>query len=181
MNLQHVTFKIFVEGELQADWEPFLHVFHDWVAAQSMPEMMIDVADYRHVPQGPGVVMVGLDADYALDDTAGAPGLRYVRKAASSEDNATQVRNAFTRAADACQRLESVIDGLRFSRTNFELAINDRAVAPNNPDTQKQLETELPELLKQAMGTDVSIQVQTDARKLAGCRVTASAPVEFSA
>ena len=80
MELQHIAFKVFVEGDLTVDWEQFINVFHTWVAAQSMPEMMIDVADYRHVPNGPGVVMTGHEADYYMDNTGGEPGLRYVSK-----------------------------------------------------------------------------------------------------
>ena len=63
MNLQHVRVKFFVDGELNVDLQDVINTFHGWVAEQSMDEMMIDVADYRHVPNGPSVVMVGLKVD----------------------------------------------------------------------------------------------------------------------
>ena len=181
MNLQHIAFKIFVDGDLTVDWEQFINVFHGWVAAQSMPEMMIDVADYRHVPNGPGVVMVGREADYYMDNTGGKPGLRYVSKAKQDTDNATQVQQAFANAASACARLEAELSGLKFSRTDFEITVNDRAVAPNNDATQAALEKELPGILEKVLGSSAAIEIQKDARKLSGCQIKASSPVTLSA
>ena len=47
--------------------EEFIPVFHDWIQTQQLAELLIDVADYRHVPHGPGVVLVAHDAHYAMD------------------------------------------------------------------------------------------------------------------
>lgn len=181
MNLQHIAFKIFVDGELSADWEQFINVFHGWVAAQSMPEMMIDVADYRHVPNGPGVIMVGNEADYYMDNTGGNPGLRYVCKVKKDADNQTQVKEAFSAAAAACARLEAEVAGLKFSRTAFEVTINDRGFAPNNDETRASLASELPGILAAVLGGEANVELQQDPRKLAGALVTASSPVELTA
>ncbi|MBW1832016.1 MAG: hypothetical protein JRJ10_10020, partial [Deltaproteobacteria bacterium] len=43
-------------------------VFHEWIRAKKITdELLIDVADYAHVPQGPGVVLIGHQSDYYLD------------------------------------------------------------------------------------------------------------------
>lgn len=181
MELQHIAFKIFVDGELTVDWEQFINVFHGWVAAQSMPEMMIDVADYRHVPNGPGVVMTGHEADYYMDNTAGKPGLRYVCKVAVEGSNQDRVQKAFAAASAASARLESEIPGLKFSRTQFEMDINDRGFAPNNEATRSYLGSELPEVLKSVLGSDAKLEIQQDERKLAGARIEASTPVKHAA
>ena len=180
MNLQHIAFKIFVDGELTADWEQFINVFHGWVAAQSMPEMMIDVADYRHVPNGPGVVMVGHHADYYMDNTDGKPGLRYVCKVEKGGDNFDRIQQAFAAAASACTRLESEISGLRFSRQDFEVTINDRGLAPNNDATRSAIGAELPEIFEKMFSTgDVHVELQQDVRKLAGVTIKLANPVEL--
>lgn len=180
MNLQHIAFKIFAESEI-SDWEQFINVFHGWVAAQSMPEMMIDVADYRHVPQGPGVVMVGHAADYYMDNVAGKPGLRFVCKVDKEGSNADRIKHAVTSASAACARLESEVSGMKFSRTDFELTVNDRGVAPNTGDTRSFLESELPAILKDALGSDVEIEIQQDERKLAGASIKVASPIELAA
>ena len=35
--------------------------------------MLIDVADYRHVPAGPGVLLIGHEANYSLDNRREPP------------------------------------------------------------------------------------------------------------
>ena len=181
MNLQHIAFKVFVDGELTIDWEQFINVFHKWVADQSMPEMMIDVADYRHVPNGPGVVMTGHAADYYMDNTGGKPGLRYVCKVETDGSNQDRIKSAFEAASTACNRLEAELDGLKFSRTNFELTVNDRASAPNDDATRGALAAELPSILESVLGSAANIEVQTDPRKLSGAAIQVSSPAAFAA
>ncbi len=42
--------------------------------------MLIDVADYKHVQDGPGILIIGHEGDYALDQENGRSGLLYTRK-----------------------------------------------------------------------------------------------------
>lgn len=134
MELQHLIAKLHVSGGLQLDPAQVVNLFHRWVAQQSMPEMLVDVAELLHVPNGPGVIAVGVDADYALDNTGGRWGVLYRRKATLAGTNAERVAQAL-RAADAAARLiEAEFKGqITISRTDFELVVNDRALAANTP------------------------------------------------
>ena len=38
------------------------------------------MADYRHVPEGPGVMLIGHQANYSVDNTDNRLGVRYNRK-----------------------------------------------------------------------------------------------------
>jgi len=51
--------------------ERAIPVFHRWIQERSLDELMVDVADYTHVPDGPGVVLVCHDAIYSLDTGGG--------------------------------------------------------------------------------------------------------------
>src|SRR3989304_4572165 len=127
MEFQHVNVKVFVDGGLRFDPPRFIDVFHQWIQEQTVPELLIDVADYCHVPDGPGVVLVAHEADYSMDHTDGRWGLRYNRKAPLPGTNEDRFRQALSAAANACCRLEQAftVDGpLRFSRKQFELFIN---------------------------------------------------------
>lgn len=180
MNLQHVNAKIFVDGELSVDLERFIVVFHDWVAQQSMNEMMIDVADYRHVPAGPGVVMVGLESDYAIDNMGGRFGLRYNRKGELEGSNQQRILHALRQAANVCGLLEEQFDGLKFSRQEFEVFVNDRALAPNTPETRALLQAEIASLVNEQLGQeDFEAEFHEDPRQLAGAVVSLPAPVQF--
>ena len=177
MELQHVNVKFFVDGELTADLEEFINIFHRLVAEQAMDEMMIDVADYRHVPEGPGVIMVGLEADYAIDHKDGRYGLRYNRKAPLEGSNQDRLRDAFEKARKTCTLLESEIDGVKFSRTDFELFINDRALAPNTPETLDAARPEIESFLREGLGqSDFEISFESEPRKLFGAVIRLAQP-----
>ena len=59
--------KFFLDDTAGVEMEEFIPVFHDWIQTQQLAELLIDVADYRHVPHGPGVVLIAHDAHYAMD------------------------------------------------------------------------------------------------------------------
>lgn len=185
MELQHANIKIFVAGDLEVDLERFIEVFHRWTAEQSMAEMLIDVADYRHVPNGPGVVLVGHEADYAMDNAGGRFGLLYNRKAPLDGTNADRFRQALQSAAHACQLLETEFAGegpLQFSRQEIELFINDRALAPNTAETFEACKADLEAFLQTTFGhDDIAIEHQGDPRRRFGVLVTSQQPLEFEA
>lgn len=185
MNLQHVNVKIYVEGEPGIDPERYIGVFHDWVREQQFDELLIDVADYRHVPNGPGVVLVGLEADYGMDNAGGRWGLLYNRKAELEGDNAARLGQAFASAARACRMLEARFEGdggLKFSRTEFELFINDRALAPNSAQTLAACQPEFESFIREGLGqTDFSIKHHDDPRSRFGVTVTTAGPIDLDA
>ena len=167
MELQHVNVKIFVEGELPVDPEQFIAVFHGWVQEQAAECVLIDVADYSHVPEGPGVMLIGLEADYSIDHTGGRWGLLYNRKAARDGSNADRIGDALRRAAGACLKLEGQFstDGLTFTRSEFDLIINDRALAPNTSETWEAARPEIEAALSSVMGhTTFSLEQHADPR-----------------
>jgi hypothetical protein len=113
-----------------------VNLFHRWVAKQSMPEMLVDVAELLHVPHGPGVIAVGHEADYALDHTDGRWGVLHRRKTPLAGSNADRVVQTLKAAAAAAALIEEEFKGqITVSRRDFELIVNDRALAPNTPAT----------------------------------------------
>ena len=156
MTLQHVIVKIPVDGELAIEPGELINVFHRWVAEQSMPELLVDVADLRHVPSGPGVILVGSQADYSLDHSNGQWGLQYRRKDILDGSNVDRLTQAFSAARHACQRLEQELGGrVRFSRNSADVIINDRALAPNTDTTRQAAVPDLEQFAKSAFGTGV--------------------------
>ncbi len=75
-----VQIKLYAEKDQDKPLESYIPLFHRWIQKQSLDEMVFDVADYTHVPRGPGVLLVGHASDYALDEGEGRPGLLYCRK-----------------------------------------------------------------------------------------------------
>jgi hypothetical protein len=160
-------------------------VFHAWVREQSMPELLIDVADYRHVPNGPGVMLIGHEGDYNMDHGGGRFGLRYNRKAALGGTNDARFRQALASVARACIRLEEhfAADGpLTFRRDGFAWFINDRAIAPNTAETLAAVEPELRASLQSMLGHDgFRIEHHADPRARFGVTVSVDQAIDLAA
>ncbi|MDH3201888.1 MAG: hypothetical protein OEM15_13415 [Myxococcales bacterium] len=122
-------------GEIEL--EKLVPVFHRWIREKRIPdELLIDVADYAHVPQGPGVVLIGHQSDYYLDVADDRPGLLYSRKRGFEGDFQAGIEDAFRRALRACQLLESEADlGLDFATDEMLFRVQDRLAAPNDDVT----------------------------------------------
>ncbi|MEP7359444.1 MAG: hypothetical protein ABI847_19490 [Anaerolineales bacterium] len=142
MDWQHLNVKFFVEDPQTVDLAPYTAVFDRWIQEKLGDGLLIDVADYRHVPDGPGVVLIGHEANYSLDNAGGRLGLLYNRKAPVTGSTADRLAQAVRAALLAAQRL-AADPGLRVSAQSLQLIVNDRLLAPNTPET---LAEALPEL-----------------------------------
>ena len=136
MELQHLIVKIPIEGPPGLDPAALVDLFHCWVAGQTVPGvLLVDVAELLHVPDGPGVLAVGYEADFAFDHGRGVWGVLYRRKTLLGGTDAERLSHAFGAAAQAGARIEAAFPGkVKFSRTEFELIVNDRGIAPNTPE-----------------------------------------------
>jgi len=98
--------------------------------------LLVDVAELLHVPNGPGVIAVGHEADFALDHTGGTWGVLYRRKTLLGGTNLDRIAQAMESAAQTTLRLQEAFPGaLKLSRTEIEVIVNDRGIAPNTPET----------------------------------------------
>jgi hypothetical protein len=144
--VQHLNVKIFIAQPSQVDLADAIRVFHQWIKDGVCPELLIDVADYLHVPEGPGILLIGHEANYSLDEREGHPGLLYNRKAALDGDFESRLKQAHAAALAACDRLEKDPEfggKLKFDRTRIEVFVNDRLLAPNTEETWQALKPEL--------------------------------------
>ncbi|HLF25042.1 MAG TPA: hypothetical protein VJG32_01800 [Anaerolineae bacterium] len=142
MNIQHLNLKFFVENPAAVDLADFISIFNGWIQARFGEETLVDVADYRQVFAGPGVILIGHEANYSLDNTGNRLGLLYNRKAqlaGALQDRLTQAARA---ALHACRRLEAE-RGLKFDGREAQLLVNDRLSAPNTAETFSVLAPEL--------------------------------------
>jgi hypothetical protein len=142
VNAAKLQVKVFVDGQ-RPELEKFIPVFHDWIKHHKLPELLIDVANYAHVPKGPGVALIGNDSDYFIDDTDGRPGLLHSRKREVPLPEA-RLGDAFRRALNAAALLEKAFEGkVRFRTDELLFRINDRLLAPATEATFTELRPEL--------------------------------------
>ena len=119
---------------MTVDEAKFIDVFHDWIRRGALPETLIDVVDYRHVPRGPRVMLISHEASISMDRTDDRLGLMYQRKAARPGSCAFRVLATLEMALMACELLEREprLPGLRFNGEEFLFVVNDRRLAPDN-------------------------------------------------
>jgi hypothetical protein len=170
MQLQHVNVKLLVQSPDEVRLEPLIPIFHSWIENQNGDELLIDVADYTHVPAGPGIVLIGHEGNYSVDNTANRLGVRYNRKASLEGSNQDRLTQAARAALRAFQRLEAEprLDGkLRFDGQAIEMFINDRLIAPNNPATREACDADFQLFSRKLFrGKEHSISYGSDPRSL---------------
>jgi hypothetical protein len=137
-NIDHVNVKVFAREPSSIDLADTIPIFHRWIRDEVLDELVIDVADYRHVPAGPGVLLIGDEANYSLDCAFYRLGLLYNRKRPSDGIFADKLLKAFGCALLACRRLEDEAEfrgKLKFDAGQCEVILNDRLLAPNSERT----------------------------------------------
>jgi hypothetical protein len=150
--------KYFVENPDAVELAPFIGLFQRWIQEKKLDELLVDVADYGHVFQGPGVVLIGHESDYALDMGGGRPGLLYTRKRQQDTGLEDQLRQAFHRALTACKVLEAERSlKLKFRTDEAEVRFVDRLELPNTPESLAAVKDALGGVLAEVYGAPVSI------------------------
>ena len=175
VQLQHVNVKLLVEPVAYADLEPLIPIFHEWIEQQGPGDLLLDIADYRHVPEGPVVALIGHDGDYSVDNTNRRLGIRYGRKAAFDGSTMDRLTQATRSALEACRRLESdarLAGRFRFNGRDIEIFFNDRLLAPNSEHTRIAADPVLREFCGALLrGGNYSVTYESDRRRLFGAAV----------
>src|SRR6266568_7946018 len=128
LELQHINVKLPLLDLESIDLDPVIPVFHRWIQGQVCEELLLDVADYRHVQGGPGILLIGYEADYSLDNTDSRLGVRYNRKAVLDGNNQERLIQAALAVLTAALRLQedTRLDGkLYFNGHDIEIFVND--------------------------------------------------------
>lgn len=154
-NVQHIRVKIFAETSEGIDLGEAIPIFHRWIQTRALPETLIDVADYRHVPDGPGVMLIAHEAHYSLDQARGRLGLMYNRRTAVDGTTHEKLHQAFHAALSACSLLEQepAFQGkLRFRSSECEIDLNDRLLTPNTDEVYAEIKPEIDALFNSVLG-----------------------------
>src|SRR6185295_17650137 len=151
---EKLQIKYFAKPNDGFELEAVVPVFHRFIREHAFDELMIDVADYKHVKHGPGVVLVGDANDYYLDEGEGRPGLLFSRKRHGSGPEG-RLREGFARALKACTLLEEAPElggKLAFAMDEVLLRLPDRLHAPNDAQSLQEVSQELSVLLEKLYG-----------------------------
>jgi hypothetical protein len=127
--------KFFFKEESAVPLPAFVPVFHRWIQERAVEGLLIDVADYKHVHQGPGIMLVGHQGDYVIDEQDGRPGLQYRGKRDwASDDLVERVQSTIRLALQARRVLEqepTLRGRLTFYEDEISLTFHDLLQTPS--------------------------------------------------
>ena len=149
--LQRINVKFYLEDPASLSAEEAFRIFNSWIPT-TPDEVLIDVADYSHLDEGPQTLLVGHEANYSLDNHSAEMGLLYSRKQPADGDLTERLANAFKAALAACQRLEeepSLAGKVKFRSGDVFLVANDRLNATNDEAGENALRAALDPVLAQ--------------------------------
>jgi hypothetical protein len=140
MDTSKLSFKLFIENPASIkDLPQVVPVFHSWIQMHAIADhLLVDVADYAHVHNGPGVVLVSYEANYSLDKRGGRLGFTYQRKQPLAGDLRERIRAALRFTIEPARLLEQApaFEGrVSFRTDEIEFRICDRLYAPNTTET----------------------------------------------
>ena len=179
--LHRFSLKLFADPASAGAPSTIIPVFHQWIQEHAVPGLLIDVADYTHLVDGPSVLLVAHEANYALDETGGRPGLSYTRKQPLDGTFGERLATAAVALITAARRLEQDTSrmtggGVTFSGNEMEFVVNDRLAAPRSADTESALRTELAAFGARLFdGADVEVQPLDDPARFGLSLTTAGA------
>mgnify|MGYP000317993773 CR=1 FL=1 len=150
------------------DIASIIPVFHRWIHNKSVPGLLIDVADYKHVPNGPGILLIGDEGDYSLDQADGRLSLVYDRKRQTGSELSESIRLVMEGVTAARRALEAETElGLRVADEAIQIIILDRLQYPNNAEIFDSVKGAVGAVVASAHGhADVDLtHVVTDPRR----------------
>lgn len=153
MSINRMTIKLFAKNAAEFQITDIIPVFHQWIREDAVPGLLIDVADYKHVPEGPGILLIGHEVDYALDEGHGRLGLFVRRKQIEGGSLVDNLQQTMAWAVQAGQRLIKDTN-LRLHSDEVEITFVDRLHLPNTAETFAAIEAEVTAVLQTTFGTD---------------------------
>jgi hypothetical protein len=181
--LQRFGLKLFAADGANARPREFVPVFHRWIQSQAIADqLLVDVADYAHVVEGPGVLLVAHEGNFSVDLGGGRMGLAYYRKTPAPGSLLDRLLAVTRTLLEACRRVEdepTLAGRIRFRGDQIQLFANDRLNAPNHAETVAAFRPTLDAMLRSLYGDAAcTITAEPDPHERFGVHVQAAAPVD---
>lgn len=135
--------------------QPAIPAFHRFIQRGLVEGALLDVADYRHVPRGPGVMLIAHDVDYGLTHDA----FTVVRKRSASDTAATQVTDLLRMGLGFMEELAADHDlDVSVDPARVTVAVHDRALGTRD-EVAEQLRSQLEPVAAELYGEQAKVAV----------------------
>ena len=150
MDLHKFGIKLFLMNADSYSSKKFISTFHKWIQNKSIPNhLLIDVADYSHIVDGPGIMLIAHEGQFSLDQENKQPGMMYMRKAAFDGTFIECFNFVFASVQHASNLLvTSSDDTLEFSKKSIRFIANDRRLVENNIKNKELYKDKISKIIK---------------------------------
>ena len=151
MELQKFGIKFFFKPNDSYPSRDFIPEFHKWIQSSSVPEhMLIDVIDYSHIPDGPGIMLIAHEGHFSLDKENNQPGMLYMRRAELEGSFEDRFESVFSTSLHAAQMLinNELGSEMHLLPDSFRFTTNDRLLAENNEENRDLLSNTIHKILE---------------------------------
>jgi hypothetical protein len=183
VDLQKFGIKLFAVDAKGVDILKLIPMYHRWIQHKALDDLLIDVADYSHVPAGPGVMLIAHEGNYALDETGHERGVLYYSKhplAGALPERLAQVTRKVLKAAQLMTGDAELNGELKVPGNDLQFFANDRLAAPNTAAAYAELEPTLKAFLDRLYaGAPYTLVRETDPKERLSVRVRATGPVDL--
>lgn len=173
--LQKIDVKIPLVVRAGVDSDPLLVVFGRWRLEEG--EEIVDVADYGHVPEGPGVILISHRWHFGIDWGGEGPGLRLSSRKGLKGSPEARFAAVIRTCMEKSRRLLGEIElaGRAKPRLDeIEIVLNDRLLAPNTVEGDANWRPGLLKALDRLYGKDgYTVEREQDPGRRLGYRVKA--------
>ena len=147
MNIQKFGIKIFIDNNGGYSSKSLIPIFHKWIQNKSISDhLLIDVADYSHMVDGPGVMLIAHEGHFSLDQEGHQVGIMYMRKTDLDGDFCKRFNTILSITINTAKLL--LDNNLNFITNSFRFIANDRLHAENTFENQNLYKQEIQKVLK---------------------------------
>lgn len=161
--------------------DAFLAIFGRWRQNKDHPAEWVDLADYAHMAEGPGILIAGHQGNFVVDSARPGLGLFYGGKKDFEGSNDERIIEAFRRCLSLTKALvaePTYPAEMKLKPEAWELFINDRLQFPNNTETDAALRPAIKAALTKLFGEGAfTIEQDTDPQRRYAFSIRASAGV----
>ena len=131
--------------------DKIIPVFHQWIQQDIIPDhLVIDVVDYKHIIDGPGIMLIAHEANISIDRENNEIGLMYIRKKPLNKtliENITEIKSILDFLADSLKNDPLLLDKIEF-KESYKIYSNDRLQLSKNKTSIEYLLTNAKKVFK---------------------------------
>jgi hypothetical protein len=175
---QKINVKLFLDAPPDLDCDFLLAIFGRWRLEEG--EGIVDLADYAHVEEGPGCILVSHRWHFGVDFSGGEPGLHYsTRKGltGTAEQRIAEAVRGLLRKGIRLLGEKELPAGVRPRPGDLQVVLNDRLLAPNTDGAEAAWRPDLLRVVERLYGPGgAEVKRESDPARRLGWRIRATDP-----